>query len=150
ATSPAGLARGSRGRATPDRAWPRRGSGGPARGSRGRATPDRAWPRRGSTRQVSSDTGRPVTAGPGPGLVRADVRRPRAVRVPSPSEDGRRAYRRALRRELDALDRHVVARSVARVAVDVGDRVDNVHSLDDLPEDGVLPVEPGARVRGDD
>src|SRR5438552_3074926 len=52
--------------------------------------------------------------------------------------------------ELDALDRHVLARPVAGVPRQVRDRVDDVHPAGDAAEDRVLPVEPRARVRGDD
>src|SRR4029079_154550 len=43
-----------------------------------------------------------------------------------------------------------LARAVRRVRVERRDRVHDVHSSGDLAEDGVLAVEPWARVRGDD
>src|SRR5207302_7660919 len=58
--------------------------------------------------------------------------------------------RRAGSAELDALDRHVLARPVTRVPLDLRDLVDDVHAGGDAAEDGVLAVEPGTGVRGDD
>src|SRR5439155_19442440 len=52
--------------------------------------------------------------------------------------------------ELDALDRHVLARPIAGVPRQVRDRVEDVHPAGDAAEDRVLPVEPRARVRTDD
>src|SRR4029450_2600982 len=56
---------------------------------------------------------------------------------------------------LGLLDHHpfeaqLLDRPVARVTVDGGDGVDHVHPLDDLAEDGVLPVQPGCRRLGDE
>ena len=50
----------------------------------------------------------------------------------------------------DRLDAHLVARTVAGAGVELRDRVDDVHPGRDPPEDGVLAVEPGAGVGGDD
>src|SRR5207237_4505322 len=52
--------------------------------------------------------------------------------------------------ELDALDRRRLARLVVRVPRKVCDAVDDVHPVRDSTEDGVLAVEPRARLGGDD
>src|SRR5438094_146998 len=44
--------------------------------------------------------------------------------------------------DLDLLDHHVRARTVLRTRRSLGDGLDHVHPLRDLPEDGVLPVQP--------
>src|SRR5436190_7277227 len=49
-----------------------------------------------------------------------------------------------------ALDRYRLARLVARVGVDRGDRIDDVHPIRDPAEDSVLAVEPGGGLGGDD
>src|SRR3954466_4288246 len=52
--------------------------------------------------------------------------------------------------QLDPVDRDRLAGAVARVTVDLGDRVDDVHPRGHTPEDGVLAVQPGRRLRRDD
>src|SRR5215204_2837527 len=52
--------------------------------------------------------------------------------------------------ELDAVDRDRLAGTVAAVAVDAGDLVDDLHPGGHPAEDGVLPVQPRRRLGGDD
>src|SRR4051812_34381088 len=52
--------------------------------------------------------------------------------------------------ELHPLDHHGLLRHVARAGGHALDRVDVLHPVRDLPEHGVLPVEPGSFRRGDD
>src|SRR4051812_29585033 len=56
----------------------------------------------------------------------------------------------ALARKLDALDDDRLDRLVLAVRLRLLDRVDRFHAGGDAAEDGVLAVEPGRRLRGDD
>ena len=82
---------------------------------------------------------------PGTGLK--ERRERRAGRPARPDPGGRRRSARRLVGELDLVDRLRLERLVAGVGLRALDRVDHVHPVGDLAEDGVLAVEPRRRAR---
>ena len=78
------------------------------------------------------------------------VRRQRAPTRPRRANGARGRAGRAVLVQLDPIDRDRRLRPVAGVAVDMRDAIDDVLSGRDAPEHGVLAVEPGACVGGDD
>src|SRR5689334_78569 len=65
--------------------------------------------------------------------------------------DGQPSHQRSsILIDLDRLDHDRLDRPVPRAGLDALDLVDGVHPLDDLAEDGVLAVEPGRLLGGDD
>ena len=94
------------------------------------------------TRTVASPTGRPSAATSSPTSPRTLLGERLAVHE-------RRAHS-ALLASVDAFDDDRLAGAIPRVPRDVRDLVDDVHAGRDLPEDRVLPVEPGALLGGDD
>src|ERR671914_2504161 len=69
---------------------------------------------------------------------------------PRPRRSPTRASLLRLRSQLDGLDHAGLERAVAPIGGLGLDRVDGLHPVDHLAEDGVLAVEPGRRVLRDE
>src|SRR5436305_4077190 len=134
--------------APPSRQRRRRRGRGPWRRSRRSRGSRRRCPRRPPGRS------RPLVP---PAPAEKPVPRPWPSRPPvlafAPALGGRllrRRRRRGLLRHLDRRDAYGLRRPVARVRVDPLEPVHHVHPLAELTENGVLAVEPRARIGGDD